>query len=114
LGDFIRQRRRNYAGHLYLKDKYGYKVSSLDSGRVFRLAVSEAWGAIRLLWTLSALASVEYFSRILGAYDYYVKRKRHEIWDIAWTTKQVQPPPPGGGLKQALDQRTERPHFEGR
>ena len=34
VSDFIRQRRRNYAGHLHLKKKYGYKVSSLDSTRV--------------------------------------------------------------------------------
>jgi biofilm PGA synthesis N-glycosyltransferase PgaC len=114
LGDFIKQRRRNYAGHLHLKEKYGYKVSSLDSGRVFRLAVSEAWGAIRLLWTLFALASVEYFSRALGAYDYYIKKKRHEVWDIAWTTKQVQQPSPPRSLKQALDQRAEQPPLEGR
>jgi biofilm PGA synthesis N-glycosyltransferase PgaC len=110
LGDFIRQRRRNYAGHLYLKEKYGYKVSSLDSGRVLRLAISEAWGAFRLLWTLFALASVEYFSRLLGAYDYYIKKKRHEIWDIAWTTKRVQPPPVNGGLPE---RQAGQPHVEG-
>jgi biofilm PGA synthesis N-glycosyltransferase PgaC len=114
LGDFIKQRRRNYAGHLHLKEKYGYKVSSLDSERVLRLAISEAWGAIRLLWTLFALASVECLSRVLGAYDYYIQKKRHEVWDIAWTTKQVKQPPPPRTLQQALDQRAEQPHLEGR
>jgi len=44
--DFVRQRRRNYAGHLHLKHKYGYRVSSLDNARVARLALTEAWGAI--------------------------------------------------------------------
>lgn len=112
LGDFIKQRRRNYAGHLYLKDKYGYKVSSLETRRVLRLALSEAWGAIRLLWTLFALASVEYFSRILGAYDYYIKKKRHEVWDIAWTTKQVQLPAPTCGATHPLEQQDEQQHLD--
>jgi len=89
VGDFIRQRRRNYAGHLYLKSKYGYKVSSLDSGRVLRIALEEVWGAVRVVYTLAALAVIEGFSRILGAYDYYIRKDRHVVWDMAWTTKKV-------------------------
>lgn len=89
VSDFIRQRRRNYAGHLHLKAKYGYKVASLDSRRVLRIALEEAWGAIRLLYTLAALALIEAFSRLLGAYDYYIKKERHVVWDMAWTTKKV-------------------------
>jgi biofilm PGA synthesis N-glycosyltransferase PgaC len=90
VSDFIKQRRRNYAGHLYLKHKYGYRVSSLESGRVLRIALGEIWNALRLLWTLAALASIEAYSRLLGAYDYYVRRERHVVWDMAWTTKKVE------------------------
>lgn len=89
LGDFVRQRRRNHAGHLYLKNKYGYRVSSLDSRRVARLAIGEVWGALRIIYVLFALASIEMFSRLLGAYDYYIRRERHVVWDMAWTTKHV-------------------------
>ncbi len=93
LSDFVRQRRRNYAGHLHLKHKYGYRVSSLDNVRVARLALSEAWGAVRrtmrLLYVLTALAAIEVYSRILGSYDYYVKGDKHVVWDMAWTTKEV-------------------------
>lgn len=89
LGDFIRQRRRNHAGHLYLKKKYGYKVSSLDSPRVLRIALGEVWGAIRILYVLAALAVIELFSRGLGAYDFYLRKDNHVVWDMAWTTKQV-------------------------
>ena len=91
--DFVRQRRRNYAGHLHLKHKYGYRVSSLDNVRVARLALGEAWAAIsrtvRLLYILTALAAIEIYSRILGSYDYYVKGDKHVVWDMAWTTKEV-------------------------
>ena len=90
--DFIKQRRRNYAGHLYLKEKYGYRVSSLDSGRVLRLALGEIWGAIRLIWILFALGTIEAVSRVLGWWDYRVRKRKHVVWDIAWTTKEVKRP----------------------
>ena len=92
VGDFIKQRRRNYAGHLHLKEKYSYQVSSLDSGRVLRLAVGEIWSAIRLIWILFALATIEAISRALGWWDYRVRKQKHVVWDIAWSTKEVKRP----------------------
>jgi poly-beta-1,6-N-acetyl-D-glucosamine synthase len=89
VSDFIRQRRRNYAGHLHLKRKYGYKVSSLDSPRVLRIALDEVWKAVRVILYLVWLASLEGLSRILGAYDYYIRGRHHVVWDMAWTTKTV-------------------------
>jgi biofilm PGA synthesis N-glycosyltransferase PgaC len=89
VSDFIRQRRRNYAGHLHLKKKYGYRVSSLDSPRVLRIALDEVWKAIRVILYLVWLASLELVARILGAYDYYIRGRKHVVWDIAWTTKKV-------------------------
>jgi len=95
VSDFVTQRRRNYAGHLYLKDKYGYRVSSLQNVRVLRIALEEVWGAIQLLTTLGVLATLEAYSRILGAWDYRVRKKKHVVWDMAWTTKD-----PGKGVEQ--------------
>ncbi len=95
VGDFVKQRRRNYAGHLYLKEKYGYQVSSLQNRRVLRIALEEVWGAIRLIWTLGVLAVLELYSRMLGAWDYRVRKKKHVIWDMAWSTKD-----PGRNLEQ--------------
>nr|NIN95202.1 hypothetical protein [Anaerolineae bacterium]NIQ78184.1 hypothetical protein [Anaerolineae bacterium] len=37
----------------------------------------------------TALAAIEIYSRILGSYDYYIKGDRHVVWDMAWTTKEV-------------------------
>ncbi|MCB0094823.1 MAG: glycosyltransferase [Caldilineaceae bacterium] len=86
--DFVRQRRRNHAGHLYLKHKYGYAVSSIQNRRVARIAFNEVWGVVRLLWVLFLLAVLEAWSRVLGWYDFAVKRDRHVIWNMAWTQKQ--------------------------
>lgn len=88
IGDFVRQRRRNHAGHLYLKHKYGYAVSSIDNTRVARIAFKELWGIVRLGWVLFLLAFIEASSRVLGWYDFAIKRDRHVVWDMAWTQKQ--------------------------
>jgi poly-beta-1,6-N-acetyl-D-glucosamine synthase len=85
--DFVRQRRRNHAGHLYLKSKYGYAVSSINNTRVARIAMKEIWGAVRLVWTLFLLAVLEAWSRVLGWYDFAVKKNRHVVWDMAWSQK---------------------------
>jgi biofilm PGA synthesis N-glycosyltransferase PgaC len=95
VSDFVTQRRRNYAGHLYLRDKYGYKVSSLQNARVLRIALEEVWGAVRLVATLGILALLETYSRILGIWDYRVKKEKHVVWDMAWTTKD-----PGQGAER--------------
>ncbi len=86
--DFIRQRRRNHAGHLYLKHKYGYAVSSMDNSRVARIAFKELWGIVRLVWVIFLLAFIEGWSRMLGWYDFAIKRDRHVVWNMAWSQKQ--------------------------
>jgi biofilm PGA synthesis N-glycosyltransferase PgaC len=88
--EFIMQRRRNYAGHLHLTRKYGYRVSSLDNSRVLRIAIDEAGKAVRLIVTLVWLALIEGLARLLGAYDYYLRGRKHVVWDMAWTTKRVE------------------------
>jgi biofilm PGA synthesis N-glycosyltransferase PgaC len=85
--DFVRQRRRNYAGHLYLRDKYGHKVASLDNRLVLRVAWREVRSALWLLYALTVLALVEALSRVLGGYDYYIRKRKHVVWDMAWSQK---------------------------
>ena len=98
VSDFVKQRRRNYAGHLYLIDKYGYRVSSLQNRRVVRIALEEVWGALRLLWTLGYLAVLEIYSRMLGWWDYRIRKKKHVVWDMAWSTKD-----PGQAIQNRTD-----------
>lgn len=87
VSDWVRQRRRNHAGHLYLKSKYGYAVSSIQNTRVAKVALKEIWGAVRLVWTLFLLAVLELWSRLLGWYDFAIKKDRHVVWDMAWSQK---------------------------
>jgi hypothetical protein len=62
----------------------------MDNLRVSRIAMDEVFKAMRLIWTLIMLGGVEGVARILGTWDYYVKGRKHEVWDIAWTTKRVE------------------------
>ncbi len=86
--DFVRQRRRNHAGHLYLKHKYGYAVSSIQNRRVIKVVLRELWGVVRFLWVLFLLAVLEGYSRLLGWYDFAIRGERHVVWDMAWSQKQ--------------------------
>ncbi|MFN3978780.1 MAG: glycosyltransferase [Caldilinea sp.] len=88
LGGFMAQRRQSYTGYLRLKQKYGYKVSSLRRRSVLKVAALELWSAIRLAWVIFLLGGLELWSRILGWYDFAVKRNRHVVWDMAWSQKQ--------------------------
>ena len=83
----MRQRRRNHAGHLYLKHKYGYAVSSIQNRRVARIAFAQLWGVVQLVWVLFLLAVLEGWSRLMGWYD-FARGNRHVTWDMAWTQKQ--------------------------
>ena len=98
LSDFVKQRRRNHAGHLHLKAKYGYEVSSMGADRLAKLAFEEILGALQLIWVLVVLAGVEGYSRMLGWWDYKVHKKTHVVWDIAWTTKEVKRPISAQGI----------------
>ena len=55
---------------------------------MLRIALKELWGVIRLVWVLFLLAMLEGWSRLLGWYDFAVKRDRHVVWNMAWTQKQ--------------------------
>lgn len=85
---FVTQRRQNYVAYLQLQQKYGYTVGSLRRKPIVKLVLKELWDALRLVWVLFLLAVLEAWSRLLGWYDFAVRRDRHVIWDMAWTQKQ--------------------------
>ena len=92
LRDFLMRRRCIASGHCWLRDKYTYRVATQDPGRIWRLV----WRNLRReglrakLWTLGAVG-LEALGRVLGRYDYYVRKKNTFVWDIAETTKRVVP-----------------------
>ena len=112
LADFLKQRRRIYTGHVHLKKTYGYLTSSMETKLilsvfsfkiykhvkiVFRLAKTRRFRRLiyylilhiqRILWVMGAIC-IEIVGRSLGIYDFYIRKKKHYIWDIAKSTKRV-------------------------
>lgn len=87
--DFLRQRRRIYAGHLEMQDRLGYSVSTMSGGRIAGLLLRHMdWRPKQLFWTLRVV-TLEMYGRYLGRQDYKTNRS-HTVWEIAVTTKELE------------------------
>jgi glycosyltransferase involved in cell wall biosynthesis len=87
LRDFIRQRRRIYAGHLRVREQQGYSASTMSARRVG----GALWGSGSFATPRAAVWSVgtvglEATARALGHYD-VVRRRPQHVWEISGTTK---------------------------
>jgi poly-beta-1,6-N-acetyl-D-glucosamine synthase len=88
LADFIRQRRRIYAGHLAIRQAVGYTVSTMNSARLVGLALRNLnWRPRPFCWTCG-VAALEAYSRFLGQRD-FAARRDHGTWEVAATTKEL-------------------------
>lgn len=87
--DFLRQRRRIYAGHLAVRNNLGYVVSTMSGWRILgALLRCLDWRPRLLFWTLGVVA-LEIYGRWLGWRDFRTQRQQHVVWDIARTTKRL-------------------------
>jgi biofilm PGA synthesis N-glycosyltransferase PgaC len=85
--DFLRQRRRIFAGHLCIARHQGYEASTMSVTRIGRaLLRNEADNIARApLWAAGTVA-LETTARVLGYYD-FLRRRPHHIWTTVTTTK---------------------------
>jgi biofilm PGA synthesis N-glycosyltransferase PgaC len=87
VADFLRQRRRIYAGHIRVREQQGYAASTMSARRVF----GALWGSGSFagprpaLWTIGTVG-LEAAARGLGRYDVVRKRPQH-VWAMCKTTK---------------------------
>jgi cellulose synthase/poly-beta-1,6-N-acetylglucosamine synthase-like glycosyltransferase len=87
--DFLKQRRRIYAGHLWVKKYYKYTASTMNPFRILLLVISEVKFDFKsIFFTLGAII-LEGYGRLLGYIDFYIKKKNPYKWDIAGTTKKL-------------------------
>ena len=87
--EFIAVRRRVYAGHLAAKHEYSYEVSTLSGFKIFPYIFknfSLSWKFF--IWT-PLIICLEIYSRFLGFLDYKYKLKKHTVWEITPSTKQL-------------------------
>ncbi|MBO5145412.1 MAG: glycosyltransferase [Lachnospiraceae bacterium] len=89
IGDYVIQRRRIICGHKWLNDNYTYKVSTSNMLRTVRNVLKEFNLNIKNnIWIIATIC-LELYCRIMGYYDYYIKKKNPFIWEIADSTKKV-------------------------
>jgi len=91
VGDFLKQRRRIYAGHLQVRNQQHYESSTMKVGSIAsqlnacrEIALSSPK---RQIWTLGTIA-LEGCARMLGYYD-YLRKREHHIWQMADSTKEL-------------------------
>ncbi|WP_370763612.1 glycosyltransferase [Megamonas funiformis] len=90
VADFLKQRRRIAAGHLWLKDKYKYNVATSSPIKILKIILKNyPISNFRELVFIIGTIILEGYSRILGFYDYKINKNNHFKWEIIKSTKEV-------------------------
>lgn len=85
--DFLKQRRRIYAGHLRMQQEQGYSVSTMSVTRIAS-SLFRCWRCEwqYFVWTPAVIA-LEVYGRMLGWMDFRYRKRDHVVWDVAVSTK---------------------------
>lgn len=87
--DFIRQRRRIYAGHLWLIEKSGHRVPTMSGFKIIGFLLRDLSCNLRYIFYTPGVIFMEAWGRLLGWYDFRVKKNNPHVWDIAKSTKNL-------------------------
>lgn len=92
VSDFLKQRRRIYAGHLKVLKQQNYQASTMKIGPIARQLIAcrdfTMSNPHQTMWTLGTVI-LEGYARIQGHYDYWRKRE-HSIWQAVTSTKDLE------------------------
>ncbi len=90
--DFLKQRRRIYAGHLKVRDQQNYEASTMKVSPIARRLIASSDFTMsppkQVIWTLGAVI-LEGYARMQGYSDYRRKREHH-IWEMVDSTKDLE------------------------
>ncbi len=89
LSDFIKQRRRIAAGHLWLQDHQDYHVVSQNKFILLTLLIKACLKQPKNIFKILVVAKLEIFCRILGTYDYKIKKKNPFKWNTIDSSKSL-------------------------
>jgi poly-beta-1,6-N-acetyl-D-glucosamine synthase len=87
--DFLVQRRRIFAGHLWLGAAYQYHVPTLSVMRIVKHLIRSDPFTPRKSVVILAAIGLEGVSRILGWLDFRFQTRDHVIWGVAPSTKRL-------------------------
>ena len=89
VSDFLKQRRRIYCGHLWVKKTEKYSASSMSATRLLSLVFKNVkWTPKEMAFTMIAV-SLEVLGRFLGMWDFYVLKKNPVVWERIESTKKL-------------------------
>jgi biofilm PGA synthesis N-glycosyltransferase PgaC len=90
--DFLKQRRRIYAGHLKVLAQQQYKASTIKVGPIVKQLIAArdvTMGTPRqALWTAGVIV-LEGYARLQG-YSDYIRKREHHIWQMVDSTKDLE------------------------
>lgn len=87
--DFFKQRRRIFAGHLYVHDTLGYRVSTMNGFRLACLFLKNLqWNKRYFFWG-TGIGLLEILVRLLATYDYVVLKRKPYAWSVVESTKDL-------------------------
>lgn len=87
--DFLRQRRRNYAGHAVTRYRFGYTVITYSNLRILGTLLANIESSWRFFVYTPIVVFLEGLSRMAGLIDFHLKLRSHAIWKIAKSTKRL-------------------------
>lgn len=88
LKDLVRQRRRVYLGHVALKKKYGYRVSTLSSVKLLGVLLKDGY-LFRETGGVMAAMGLEFYCRLLARWDFARNKNTSGVWERVHSTKEL-------------------------
>ena len=90
--DFLKQRRRIYAGHLKVRSQQNYEASTMKVTPIMRQLVASRDFTLRTprkaMWTFGTVV-LEAYARMQGYAD-YTRKREHHIWQMVESTKDLE------------------------
>ncbi len=90
--DFLKQRRRIYAGHLKVRAQQNYEASTMKVNPILHQLIAcrdfTMSNPKQALWTFFTMI-LEAYARVQGYYDFWRKREHH-IWQMVDSTKDLE------------------------
>jgi hypothetical protein len=92
LRDFLKQRRRIYAGHLKVLAQQNYEASTMKVSPILRQLIACRDFTMstpkQALWTCGTI-TLEAYARMQGYYD-FTRKREHHIWQMVDSTKDLE------------------------
>ena len=92
IGDFLKQRRRIYAGHLQARERQNYEAPTMKASPIIQQLIACHDFTVstprQVMWTIGIVILEEY-ARLQGYYD-YLRKREHHIWQMVDSTKELE------------------------